>query len=415
MQIVEKKVTELKAYEKNPRKNDNAVGPVAESIKQFGFKVPIIIDKDNVIVAGHTRLKAAKKLGMKTVPCIVADDLTPEQIKAFRVADNSSAQIASWDLELLKDELMDLDFDMSIFGLEKEIKDIERIFAPEIIEDEVPEVDEKNIITKPGDIWQLGRHRLMCGDSTKEEDVAKLMNGNKADIEFTSPPYNAGASAKLSGNTPSKNSKYLSNNDDLDNYDELLFKSTENGILFSKYAIINIQLLAGNKLVFCDYLHKFKHQLCDIAIWKKTTTAPASAERVMNSQFEFVLFFSQENNSRAVGTKKFKGTVSNVFDCPPQRKNEFSSIHAATFSVEFVSYYINNFSNKNDSVLDLFGGTGTTLIACEQLNRICYMMEIDPKYVQVILQRYINFKGTSDDVYRINADGTKTKYEDIKL
>ena len=157
MQIVEKKVTELKAYEKNPRKNDNAVGPVAESIKEFGFKVPIIVDKDNVIVAGHTRLKAAKRLKLKTVPCIVADDLTPEQIKAFRVADNSTAQIAEWDLELLKDELMELDFDMALFGLEKEINDIERIFAPEIIEDEVPEVDEKNIITKLGDIWQLGR------------------------------------------------------------------------------------------------------------------------------------------------------------------------------------------------------------------------------------------------------------------
>jgi len=246
---------------------------------------------------------------------------------------------------------------------------------------------------KKGEVWQLGNHRLLCGDSTKEEDVAKLMNGNKADIEFTSPPYNAGASATLSGNTPSKNSKYLSNNDDLDNYDELLFKSTENGILFSKYAIINIQLLAGNKLVFCDYLHKFKDQLCDIAIWRKTATAPAAAERVMNSQFEFVLFFSQENNSRAVGTKKFRGTVSNVFDCPPQRKNEFSSIHAATFSVEFVSYYINNFSNKNDSVLDLFGGTGTTLVACEQLNRVCYMMELDEKYASVIIDRWEKFTG----------------------
>ena len=157
MQIVEKKITELKAYEKNPRKNEKAVAPVAESIKEFGFKVPIIIDSDGVIIAGHTRVSAAKKLGMKTVPCIVADDLTPEQIKAFRVADNSTAQIAEWDLSLLKDELMDLDFDMSLFGLEKEINDIERIFAPEIIEDDVPEVDEKNIITKLGDIWQLGR------------------------------------------------------------------------------------------------------------------------------------------------------------------------------------------------------------------------------------------------------------------
>ena len=152
-------------------------------------------------------------------------------------------------------------------------------------------------------------------------------------------------------------------------------------------------MLAGNKLVFCDYLQKFKEQLCDIAIWRKTTTAPAMAERVMNSQFEFVLFFSDENNSRAVGTKNFRGTVSNVFDCSPQRKNEFSNIHAATFSVEFVSNYINNFSNKNDSVLDLFGGTGTTLIACEQLDRTCYMMELDPKYCDVIIKRWETLTG----------------------
>ena len=121
MQIVEKKVTELKAYEKNPRKNDNAVGPVAESIKEFGFKVPIIIDKDNVIVAGHTRLKAAKRLKLKTVPCIVADDLTPEQIKAFRLADNKVSEFAEWDMDFLTPELKEIDFDMALFGFEKDI------------------------------------------------------------------------------------------------------------------------------------------------------------------------------------------------------------------------------------------------------------------------------------------------------
>ena len=145
--------------------------------------------------------------------------------------------------------------------------------------------------------------------------------------------------------------------------------------------------------MFCDYLYKFKKHLCDISIWKKTTTAPAMAERVMNSQFEFVLFFSKENNSRAVGTNNFRGTVSNVFECSPQRKNEFSEIHAATFSVEFCSHYINTFCKKNGIVLDLFGGTGTTLIACEQLDRTCYMMELDPKYCDVIIRRYENLTG----------------------
>lgn len=413
--IIKLKVDKLTPYAGNAKQHPQSqIDAIKKSIEKFGFNDPIAVwGEQNIIVEGHGRLAAAKQLGIKEVPCIRLDHMTEEERRAYTIAHNSTSLNSDFDLEKLNKELAEIDFDMAAFGLEEQLKEIEREFTPEIIEDEVPEVEDGEPTCKLGDIWQLGRHRLMCGDSTDKSTVELLMNGNKADIEFTSPPYNVGASAKLAGNTTSMNSKYLSSNDDLDNYDELLFKSTENGILFSKYAIINIQMLAGNKLVFCDYLHKFKNQLCDIAIWRKTTTAPAMGERVMNSQFEFVLFFSQENNSRAVGTKKFRGTVSNVFDCPPQRKNEFSSIHAATFSVEFVSYYINNFSNENDLVLDLFGGTGTTLIACEQLSRICYMMELDPKYVQVIIQRYIAFKGTSDDVYRINADGTKTKYEDI--
>lgn len=410
MQIVEKKVTELKAYEKNPRKNDKAVAPVAESIKEFGFKVPIIIDKDNVIVAGHTRLRAAKKLGMKTVPCIVADDLTPQQIKAFRVADNSTAQIAEWDLELLKDELMDLDFDMSIFGLEKEIKDIERIFAPEIIEDEVPEVSEGKAVTELGDIWQLGRHRLMCGDSTDKETVAKLMNGEKADIAFSSPPYNAGTTATETA--MGKTTKYNGNDDNKSEseYIDFLDAYIEQAIEHSEYVFMNVQSISNNKLALIDVLYHNRELYADTIIWDKIHGQPAMSENVMNSVFEYVHIFSEKAN-RAVGTVQFRGTVDNILHLQPQRKNEYSDIHNATFSVEFASHFIRNFAKE--SVLDQFGGTGTTLIACEQLGKSCYMMELDPKYVQVIIQRYIAFKRTSDDVYRINADGTKTKYEDI--
>ncbi len=392
MDVVNRPVGELIPYEKNAKKHDRRqIANVAESIRQYGFVQPVVVDRDGVIVIGHCRVLAAKKLGMAEVPCVSVEDLTPEQVNALRIEDNKANE-SPWDLGLLAEELPELDLSGFEFDLPKSVS---FLASPgEVVEDETPEADEDaEPIAKSGDIWRLGRHKLMCGDSTDKATVEMLMDGKKADIEFTSPPYNAGASEKLSGNTHTTDSKYLSNNDDLDNYDELLFKSTENGILFSKYAIINIQMLAGNKLVFCDYLHKFKEQLCDIAIWRKTTTAPAMAERVMNSQFEFVLFFSQENNSRAVGTNNFRGTVSNVFDCSPQRKNEFSNIHAATFSVEFVSNYINNFSNKNDCVLDLFGGTGTTLIACEQLDRTCYMMELDPKYCDVIIRRWENFTG----------------------
>lgn len=171
-------VKNIKNYKNNPRHNDNAVDAVAESIKQFGFKVPIIIDKDNIIVAGHTRLKAAKKLGLETVPCIVADDLTPEQVKAFRLADNKTAEKAEWDISKLELELselseMDLDFDMADFGFD--MSEIEE--SQEIIEDEVPEVDEENEpIVKRGQVWKLGNYYLMCGDATSKEDIEKLLS-----------------------------------------------------------------------------------------------------------------------------------------------------------------------------------------------------------------------------------------------
>lgn len=175
MTIKEIKTADLIPYENNPRNNDAAVDAVANSIKQFGFKVPIVIDANNVIVAGHTRLKAAEKLGLDKVPCIVADDLTEEQIKAFRLADNKTAELAEWDFEKLESELQelaDLDVEMAQFGFD----DLLENEPTEIIEDEVPEIDEENEpITKRGDIWKLGNHYLMCGDATSKEDIEKLM------------------------------------------------------------------------------------------------------------------------------------------------------------------------------------------------------------------------------------------------
>lgn len=185
--IVYKNINELKPYEKNQRNNNEAVECVANSIKQFNFQNPIIIDKNNVIVAGHTRYKACKKLGIKEVPCVVADDLTDDQIKAYRLADNKVSEIATWDFDLLNDELSDLvDFDMSAFGFD--LGDTEQ----EEVEEDNFDVDE-NIPEEPkakyGDIYQLGNHRLMCGDSTSIDDVEKLMDGNKADMVFTDSPY----------------------------------------------------------------------------------------------------------------------------------------------------------------------------------------------------------------------------------
>lgn len=176
MEIKDLKITDLKPYEKNPRMNDNAVPYVANSIKEFGFKVPIIIDKKNVIVAGHTRYKAAQQLGLETVPCIIADDLTPKQIKAFRLADNKTAEKAEWETEFLSDELKELlDVDMRAFGFEDVLDDLEEELEAQ--EDDYEMELPEDPMAKTGQIWQLGKHRLMCGDSTKKTDVLQLVGG----------------------------------------------------------------------------------------------------------------------------------------------------------------------------------------------------------------------------------------------
>lgn len=401
-------ISDIKMYSNNAKKHDDEqVNRIAKSIKEFGFRQNLVIEDNGTIVIGHGRYLAAKKLGLTELPCIRVSNLTDEQIKALRLADNKVAE-SDWDFELLGAELDEiLNIDMSEFGFnlnDEEPKDIE------IVEDDAPSIP-KEPKTKPGDLYILGNHKLICGDSTDVAVIDRLMDGVKADIAFTSPPYNAGNSAKLTGNTHMTECKYEGGNDDLSDYDELLVGSTDNMLMFSKWAFINLQMLANNKRVICEWLNNYKDSLCDIAIWYKNATAPAMAEKVMNSQFEFIFIFSKDNNSRAVGTKTFRGTVSNVYQGSAQRKNEYAEIHSATFPMEFVSHFVSNFTETNDTVLDVFGGTGTTLIACEQLNRKCYMAELDPKYCDVILQRYINFKGSDADVFLLK-DGKKIPYSE---
>ncbi|HOH95313.1 MAG TPA: ParB N-terminal domain-containing protein, partial [Bacilli bacterium] len=182
--IIYKKIDELKPYKNNPRKNDKAVKAVADSIKEFGFKVPIILDSNMEIIAGHTRLKAAKRLKYKEVPCIIADDLTPDQVRAFRLVDNKVGELAEWDIDLLNIELSEIELDLTPFEfkIEKPLNDIEEDDYEVVLPDEPK--------SKKGDIYILGNHRLMCGDSTNKDDVRKLMNGNQCDMIFTDPPYN---------------------------------------------------------------------------------------------------------------------------------------------------------------------------------------------------------------------------------
>lgn len=393
MRIEEIKIKDLKPYGRNAKKHpDKQIQNIANSLTQFGWKQPLVIDSNNVIVVGHGRYLGAKKAGFDTAPCIRADDLTEDEIKAYRLADNKLNE-SEWDSELLDLELDELDelddIDISDFGFE--LSDGGGAVNTEVSEDDYDGEPPAEPRAKVGDLYQLGEHRLICGDSTDHFVIDRLMDGVKADMCFQSPPYNIGKNAQL--NDRDDDNKYINYNDDNPEYKELLTATTENAINNSKYVGINIQMLSGNKKDFVLWLSDFREYLCDIAIWYKDNVAPAMARRVMNSAFEFVVFFSKENQSRAIGTNDFRGTVSNVYQSHIQSENEYSKIHSATFPVNFAGHFIDCFTNKGDTVLDLFGGSGSTLIACEQLNRKCYMAELDPRYIDVIIDRFEKFTG----------------------
>jgi DNA modification methylase len=402
IQIKEKLVSELIPYVKNSRTHsDEQVAQIAASIKEFGWTNPILIDGENGIIAGHGRLMAARKLKHDKVPTIELKDLTETQKKAYIIADNRLALNAGWDNEMLTIELNDLladGFALELLGFDP--KELNALLEPEVVEgltdeDAVPDVPDEPV-TKLGDIYQLGNHRLMCGDSTSIDAVETLLDGEEIDFMFTSPPYNAGKSESLSGNTHTTDNKYATYRDNKTQNDYLDFlRGFTNAWMWNtKCMAINIQQLAGNKIAFLEYIYKYKNHFIDMAIWDKKHGAPQMAKNVMSNRFEYIIFLGQtENPSRAIPTANFQGTIQNVYEGKPNRNNEFSKIHAATFPVDFPEWAITNFTQNNAIVADCFGGTGTTLIACEKHHRHARLMELDPKYCDVIVKRWEDFTG----------------------
>ena len=394
--VIYKNITELKPYKKNAKKHPKEqVERIANSIKEFGFTQPVLIDKNNCVVAGHGRVLGAKKAGLKQVPTICLEDLTPEQIKAYRLADNKLNE-SDWQYDLLDEEIQELleqDVDMSLFGFDIDLTDEDETDNKKkvVVDDEyVVKIPEKTK-TKRGYIYKLGKHYLMCGDSTNEEDVTELLHGNITDICITSPPYNAGLTPSELEN--GKRTKYNNKNDSKtkEEYKLFLQQSTKNAIRYSKYAFINIQQLAGNKVALIEWLYSFRKHLADTIIWDKINGQPAMGKNILNSVFEFVFCFSKENAKRTIGTIEFRGTLDNIIHLKGQHKNEYAKEHNATYPIDFCSWFIQNFADK--TVLDLFGGTGTTLIACEQLEKQCYMMELDERYCDIIIDRWEKYTG----------------------
>lgn len=387
MNIVQKKVDELIPYVNNPRQNDHAVDAVASSIKNFGFKVPIVIDKDNEIVNGHTRLKAAKKLGMQEVPVIVASDLSPQQIKAFRLADNKVGEIAEWDDELLKAELLAIDeLDMEEFGFD----DLEKLLEEdaEVIEDEFDEElpDEPN--SKYGDIYKLGDHRLMCGDSTKQSDVEKLMEGQKVDLLITDPPYNVDYTGKTKDSLKIENDKK-----DDEQFRQFLvnaFKSADE--VMKKGAVFYIWHADSEGYNFRGACKDVDWQVRQCLIWHKNSMVMGRQD--YHWKHEPCLYGWKPGASHLWASDRTQTTILN-FD-RPQRNAE----HPTMKPVLLFDYQIQNNTKHEDIVLDLFAGSGTTLISCEQNNRISYSMEYDPRYVDVIINRWEEFTGQQAELVK---------------
>jgi len=373
MKIKKIKIEEIIPYARNPRVNAVSVDKVASSIREFGFRQPLVLDENYSILAGHTRLLASKKLGLKEVPVHIANGLSEAQKKAYRIMDNRSSEDSEWDEELLSLELMDLqeyEFDLGMTGFTNEeltaLLSLNEMTEGLTDEDAVPDLPEEPT-TKLGDLWLLGKHRLLCGDSTNIDAVDKLMDGNRADMVFTDPPYNVGFNGR-SGKFD------VIRNDDLK-------ESEFNDFIDSFLTVLEI-LNINTYYVCCNWAFygilqtKLKPKAC--IVWAKNVFGLGRGYR---HQHEFILFDGFIDAS-----------ITNESDLWNISK-DVKYKHPTQKPVELPLRAINNSTKSKNIILDLFGGSGSTLIACEKTARYSRLMEIDPKYCDVIVQRWEEFTG----------------------
>lgn len=413
MQIYNKPLEWLTPYANNPRNNDEAVDPVASSIGEFGFKVPIVATSDGEIINGHTRWKAAKKLKLKTVPVIIADDLSEEQVKAFRLADNKTAEIADWDIELLLDEIENIEnVDMTLFGFADsdytlDDFDDEDVDTDVLSEEESGSEEEKPSSVEYGDIYQLGRHRLMCGDSTSEDDMDELINGEKIDLYVTDPPYNVAYEGGTEEAMTIKN----------DNMDDISFRQ----FLRDAFSVADQHLKPGGAFYIwhsdteglnfraavkeTGWLHKqnlvwvknsfvlgrqdyqWKHESC-IYGWKDGASHYFVDNRTLTTVIE-----EDEDNLKEMTKGELISYIKTMQENSPttifyEDKPVINDIHPTMKPLKLIARCVLNSSKKGERVLDSFNGGGSTLMVCEKTERIYYGMELDPIYVERTIKRW---------------------------
>jgi DNA modification methylase len=394
MKVQDLALDTLIPYARNPRKNDGAVDKVAASIKEFGWRSPIVVDEEMVILAGHTRYKAAKKLGLAEAPVHIAEGLTDAQKKAYRIADNRVAEEAEWDYDFLKIELADLEGLENLTGFDAE--ELNKILTPEATEgltdeDAVPEVPEQPV-TVEGDVWLLGRHRLMCGDSTSIDAVERLMDGVKADMVFTDPPYGmsygggraAGDNQKFKNRSGGIKAHGMIMNDDLQG-DDLI------GLVRDAIQTSIVNAKEGAPLYACF-------------TWRTYAEFEAAIESCGKEVKACIVW---DKKSIGLGNSNYRPQHEFIFYCGGQwygdksesdvwylsRGNTGAYVHPTQKPVELIERALENSSKSGDYVSDCFGGSGSTLIACEKTSRHARLMELDPKYCDVIIKRWQDFTG----------------------
>jgi DNA modification methylase len=432
----------VKEYDRNPRTiNDAAIDAVAKSIQAFGFKIPILIDADDVIIAGHTRLRAARKLGLAEVPTIRADDLTPEQVKALRIADNKVATLTSWDMELLPLELADLkgmDFDLALLGFSAE--DLAAIMAPAgneglIDPDDVPGQPDA-ATTVPGDIWVLGNHRLMCGDSSKPEDLDRLLDGQTVHLVNTDPPYNVKVeprsnNAIVAGLSsfalPGKADQHDQQSADLNRYPEKSrathkklrakdrplandFVSDDefDRLLAAWFGNITRVLIPGGTFYiwggyancgnYPPVLKRCELYFAQAIIWIKEH--PVLTRKDFMGNHEWCFYGWKEGAAH-----RFFGPANVPDTWSIKKVNPQSMVHLTEKPVELARRAIEFSSRPGENVLDLFGGSGSTLIGVEMTGRRAFLMELDPLYCDVIVQRWEKFTGRQAERIALRGGG----------
>lgn len=368
-------ISVIQPYPKNAKKHPKKqIQQVANSIKEFGFNQPIVVDKDNVVIVGHGRLEAAKLLGLKDVP-VIQVDLTEERAKAYRLADNKLNE-SEWDMDLVIEELKGLSEEMlDLTGFDKDL-----IIEPEENDDEVPDVPEtpRSIL---GDLYELGSHRVLCGDSTQPDAVQRLMDGKKADMVFTDPPYN------IAYEGGSKKREMIKNDEVEDFY----------GFLLQVYSSFALSMKLGASIYVChadtervNFTKAFKDAgfyLSSVVIWSKNNATFGRQDYFW--KHEPILYGWREGGAHTWYGDNKQDTIWNV------NRPSKSEAHPTMKPIELIEKAIFNSSKQEDTILDLFLGSGSTLIASEKTGRICYGMELDPKYVDVIVQRYIDYTGNT--------------------